>query len=65
MARKRKETTKAYAAWAFSAKLQRNKYQRFRLNDDGEIGKVTICDNKVIKRKRKKKGGIEGKQGIL
>ena len=25
------------------------------MNDDGEKGKVTICDNKVIKRKQKEK----------
>ena len=36
------------------------------MDDDGEIGKVTISDNEILKRKRKKKGGgIEGKEGII
>ena len=30
------------------------------LDDDAEIGKVTISDNETLKKKRKKKGGIEG-----
>ena len=37
------------------------------MNDDGKIVKVTIYDNKAIKRNRKKKkekGEIEGNEGI-
>ena len=34
------------------------------LEDDREIGKVTISDNETLKKKRKQKRGIEGKEGI-
>ena len=44
----------AYAAWAFSAKLQQINTKEW-LNNDGEIGEVTIRDNKAKKRKREKK----------
>ena len=47
---------KAYAAWAFSAKLQQLNTKDW-LNNDGEISKVTIYDNEALKRKRKKKRG--------
>ena len=51
----------AYAAWAFSAKFKQI-HTKDLLNDDGKIGKVTICDNEILKRERKKNGGNRGKE---
>ena len=49
---------------AFSSKLQQTNTTEKLLDDDGEIGKVTISDNEALSRKRKKKRGIEERKEL-